>query len=1082
MTLNDGQASHVGASFLAVIGALALAVTPANAAPSELFFSEYIEGTSFNKAVEIYNGTGGAVDLAAGVYTLELYSNGSATVSQSMALSGVIADGDVHVVAHPSANPAILLQADQTSGSVVNFNGDDGVVLRKAGVVVDAFGQQGVDPGSQWPGGGQDDTLRRKDAVCAGDTDFSNPFDASVEWNIFAVDTFDGLGSHAVSCAGGASDPVINEFSASTIGSPDVEYVEVFGSPNTDYSAFTVIEIEGDSTRGTIDRTFPVGTTDGSGLWTTAVGNLSVENGSLTLLLVEGFTGSVGNDIDGDDDGAVDFAPWTRIVDDVAVFDGGAGDLTYSVVVLGPNYDGLSSFPPGGASRIPNGTDTDTAGDWVRNDFDLFGIPGFPGSPAVGEAENTPDALNLAITVVTDPLGVCGDQATLIHDIQGSGLSSSDVGSIREIEGVVVGDFQGPSSLNGFFVQEEDADTDGDPWTSEGIFVFDPANSVALDLNDLVRVRGTVSEFNGLTEINNVAAVLDCNTTATATASPVALPVAALDDFEATEGMSVTFPQELVIADYFNFDRFGEIVLTSARHLTPTAEVEPGPDAVAAAQEFLLDRITLDDGRSSQNPDPAIHPNGSIFDLTNLFRGGDTVQNVTGVMDYAFGSYRIQPTQGADYANVNPRTTVPDDVGGRLKVATFNVLNYFTTLDDGVNDICGPAGDQECRGADDANEFTRQRDKIVAAISAIGADVVGLMEIENPLDDTPTADLVAGLNDATAPGTYDYIATGAIGTDAIRVALLYRPAAVTPLGSFAVLDSTVDPAFIDTLNRPMLVQSFAQNASPGAVFTVGVNHLKSKGSDCNAVGDPDTGDGQGNCNLTRTAAAQAIADFMAADPTGSGSGDYLVIGDLNSYDKEDPIDALLDAGLKDLVFEFLGEDAYSYVFDGQTGYLDYQLASPSLWPKVAGATVWHINADEADLIDYDTTFKQPAQDAIYAPDAYRSSDHDTVLVGLFADADGDGVLDAQDVCPGTSIPEFVPTHDLGVNRWALVDDDNVFDTTLPNGGGPGLSFDTQDTGGCSCEQIIEALGLGNGHTRFGCSNGAMRTWVDLVNP
>ena len=165
-------------------------------------------------------------------------------------------------------------------------------------------------------------------------------------------------------------------------------------------------------------------------------------------------------------------------------------------------------------------------------------------------------------------------------------------------------------------------------------------------------------------------------------ASSLSLPVTSADAFEAYEGMYVTFPQALVISEYFNFDRFNEIVLTSERHLTPTAEFEPGPAAIAAANAFLLDKITLDDGRTNQNPDPAIHPNGAAFDLTNLFRGGDTVANVTGVMDYAFGLYRIQPTQGADYTNTNLRTASPDPVGGNLKVASFNVLNYFTTLDD----------------------------------------------------------------------------------------------------------------------------------------------------------------------------------------------------------------------------------------------------------------------------------------------------------------------------------------------------------------------------------------------------------------
>ena len=164
---------------------------------------------------------------------------------------------------------------------------------------------------------------------------------------------------------------------------------------------------------------------------------------------------------------------------------------------------------------------------------------------------------------------------------------------------------------------------------------------------------------------------------------------------EAYEGMLVTFPQDLYISEYFNFDRYGEIVLTSQRHLTPTAEFEPGPDAIQAAEAFLLDKITLDDGRSTQNPDPAIHPNGNIFDLNNLFRGGDILRNVTGVMDYSFGLYRIQPTQGADYISANPRSSGPEDVGGNLKVVSMNTLNYFSTIDTGAS-ICGPAENRRC--------------------------------------------------------------------------------------------------------------------------------------------------------------------------------------------------------------------------------------------------------------------------------------------------------------------------------------------------------------------------------------------------
>jgi predicted extracellular nuclease len=205
-----------------------------------------------------------------------------------------------------------------------------------------------------------------------------------------------------------------------------------------------------------------------------------------------------------------------------------------------------------------------------------------------------------------------------------------------------------------------------------------------------------------------------------------------------------------------------------------------------------------------------------------------------------------------------------------------------------------------------------------------------------------------------------------------------------------VLTSAVDPRFIDTKSRPALAQTFEQLAT-GARFTVVVNHLKSKGSACDDVGDPDVGDGQGNCNLTRKAAAEALVDWLARDPTRNGDADFLIIGDLNSYAMEDPITAIRAgpddaAGTADdyrnLVARYLGPYAYSYVFDGQAGYLDHALSSSSLTPQVRGVAEWHINADEPDVVDYDTSFKGPGQRALYEANAYRSSDHDPILVGL----------------------------------------------------------------------------------------------------
>ena len=979
--------------FVFIFSALGLMPKPVLAAPSELFFSEYIEGSSNNKALEIYNGTGTEVDLGAGNYQIKIYFNGSTNAGFTATLVGTIANGDVFVFAHSSADPAILEEADQTTGAGL-FNGDDAVVLQKGDEIIDVIGQIGVDPGSEWGSGETstaDNTLRRKENICQGDPDGSNPFDPSVEWDGYPNNTFDGLGTHTAICRPiSVLELKINEFVADHVGTDTNEYIEVFGEPLTDYSDHTLLQVEGDGAgAGVIDSIHPVGTTDENGIWWTGYLYNVIENGTVSLLLVKNFTGSVGNDIDTTNDGVIDNPLWSEIVDSVAVYDGGSDDRAYGLPVLFANYDGVSTYKPGGASRIPDGYDTDSTADWVRNNFYLVGIPDFTGTIVVGEAYNTPGALNEVYTY-TPPPEACGDPYTPIYDIQGSGMSTPIAGLEVATEGVVVGDFQ-EGGKNGFYIQ--DPIGDGDQATSDGIFIYAPG-SMDVNVGDHVRVRGTAGEYFEATQISSSQLWLCGTGLPLPQPTELVLPVTDVYGFEQLEGMLVTIPQDLVIAEYFNFDRYGEIMLTTQRFMTFTALYEPDVAGYQASlDEYFRNSITLDDGRTNQNPDPAIHPNGLEFNLNNLFRGGDLVANVTGILDYGFNLYRIQPTQGADYTPVNPRQGYPNIMEGDLKIASFNVLNYFTTLDN-AGWICGPSGDMECRGADDANELARQRVKILAALSTINADVVGLIEIENDrpglAPDYPTADLVAGLNEILGAGTYDYIPTGPIGTDAIKLALIYKPAKVTPVGNFAILDSTVDPRFLDGYNRPVLAAAFMDNLSK-KVFTVAVNHLKSKGSSCDAIGDPDLGDGAGNCNLTRLAAAEALVDWLATDPTGSGMANYLIIGDLNSYDKEAPITAIkagpdgipgTEDDYFDLIHEILGEYAYSYVFDGKIGYLDYALANTYFARYIDDVTVWHINADEPDLIDYDTSFKLPAQQAIFAPDAFRSSDHDPVIVTL----------------------------------------------------------------------------------------------------
>lgn len=642
-----------------------------------------------------------------------------------------------------------------------------------------------------------------------------------------------------------------------------------------------------------------------------------------------------------------------------------------------------------------------------------------------------------------DPSGGCEEPpppppppVVLIHDVQGNGLSSPLAGQTVTIEGVVVADHEGPApTLRGLFIQEEDTDADADPTTSEGIFVFTNGADTA-SMGDRVRATGQVVEFGGLTELTNVTEVTVLESgVASPTPATITFPVNAVVDLEAFEGMVATIPQELVISEYFNYDRFGEVVVAlpaegEERPMTPTALFAPdSAEAIARADLNLRSRITIDDGFTNQNPDTVVHPiTRDDFTSDNAFRGGDQVSGLTGPLFEAFGLYRILPFAegGYDTYTQTIAPAEPDPVGGSLQVASMNTLNYFLSID--TADTCGPTQDQDCRGADTVEEFERQRVKLLNALEGIDADVLGLIEVENTPGVEPLADIVAGLNDRLGADTYDYVGAGVnsvVGTDAIKVGIIYRPATVTPLGDPAILDS---PEFLDPnmtgadRNRAAVAQSFVEHAS-GEVFSVVVNHLKSKGSACDEEGEDTLA---GNCDVTRTLAAGVLADWLATSPTGVADTDWMIVGDLNSYDHEAPIGVLESAGYTDLAGESGGEYAYSYVFDGQYGYLDYAMSSSSLTPQVTGATEWHINSDEPDIVDYDTSFKSATQAALFDPTTpFRSSDHDAVIVGLQLD----GGIDAE----ARAVPKRLwpvngllrPVLVFAKGGWRLVDSEIV---------------------------------------------------------
>ena len=464
--------------------------------------------------------------------------------------------------------------------------------------------------------------------------------------------------------------------------------------------------------------------------------------------------------------------------------------------------------------------------------------------------------------------------------------------------------------------------------------------------------------------------------------------------------MLVRLPQTLTVTEHFQLGRFDEVLLSSGGRLyQPTNLYPPGPDADALQAANDLNQILIDDGTNAQNPDPIVFARGGLpLSASNTLRGGDTATGIVGVLNYTWAgnsaspnAYRVRPVQALGgyvrFEPANPRPTAAPAPSGSLRVAGMNLLNYFNTF---VGCTNGVGGATDCRGAENEIEFDRQSPKTVAAIVGTMADVIGLVEIENDGygSDSAIQDLVSKLNVATAPGTYAFIdvdtGTGqvnALGVDAIKVGLLYKPARVIPVGITAALNTE---AFVNggdaiARNRPALAQAF-EEIGTGERFVVAVNHLKSKGSACDA---PDAGDGQGNCNIVRLNAANVLCTWLAGDPTRIGDPDALIIGDLNSYAKEDPITAIEDVGYTDLIALLWRAEAYSYVFDGQWGYLDHALSSHSLTPQVATVFDWHIDADEPSVLDYNTNFKTAGQIiCLYAPDEFRIADHDPVLVDL----------------------------------------------------------------------------------------------------
>ncbi len=595
-----------------------------------------------------------------------------------------------------------------------------------------------------------------------------------------------------------------------------------------------------------------------------------------------------------------------------------------------------------------------------------------------------------------------------IRQIQGEGSESPFVGETVTTAGVVTATY--PSGgFDGYYIQTAGSGGDaarGARVASDAVFVHSPDTVTEVDIGDHVRVTGEVLEYNGLTEISVASNGLAEADGPAEAIKPVQFELPTDDESrEAFEGMLVDPADGYVVSDTYALggwgdDAFGSVGMGFGGPLVQETDVaEPGTrefDEVAA--DNAARAVTLDDGRSNRTSSDSEVP---YLSTSNPPRTGARADfHAPMIFDYRF-QWNFQPTspvggpapEVVTFGSGNTRAVneTPDDVGGGVTIATFNVLNYFTTLGEDL-DGCEPYTDRDgvpisvsggcdARGAWDADNLDRQEAKIVEAISGLDADVVSLEEIENSAKfghdrDRTLASLVDALNERAGDGTWAYVDSptelpALDEQDVIRNAFVYRTAAVEPAGDSVVL--TGDPVFANA--REPLAQRFTTTDS-GYSFLAIANHFKSKGGDC---GDPAPPEG---CfDADRVAQAESLVAFADDLVAQTGVDDVFLLGDFNAYTRENPMQVFADAGYTNLNTEFAGEQ--TYVFDGKVGSLDHVLANSSVMEndRVRGVDVWNINSAESVLFEYSRR-NYFVSDLVDADSPFRASDHDPIVVGV----------------------------------------------------------------------------------------------------
>ncbi|MEM7049434.1 MAG: hypothetical protein AAF604_07230 [Acidobacteriota bacterium] len=843
----------------------------------------------------------------------------------------------------------------------------------------------------------------------------------------------------------GPTAVVINEVDADQVSTDTGEFVELLGPPNAPLDGLVVVFFNGSS--DTSYNAFDLDglSTNGAGFF--VLGNAAVANVGLVFA-----NNSLQNGADA-----------------VAVYEGDASDFPNGTAVTAANlvdavvYDtndsddtGLLAALTPGQAQVNEGANGNQTGD--SNSRVPDGGTPFDTSTYVAQAP-TPGASNVPPQILE------------IFEIQGNGLASPfATQTVTTVDNVVTA-----LGLDGFFIQTPEARADADVETSNGIFVF---TSVAptVAVGDLVDVTGEVVEFFDLTEIRlPVVTVTSSGNPLPATvvldgATPSPVPPQAVTELERFEGMlvevtggSVTGPNQS-----FGSDPLAEVNIVAGPN---RAFREPGITFPG------LPGLPVFDG----NPE-IFELDPDKLGLPNLAIPAGSTFDAVGVLGFEFGGYEIWPTQLTVNEAIVPRAVSPRQPG-EMTIGALNMFRLFDDIDD--------PGSEDDGTVLATVDYDRRLGKLALYIVDVldAPDILATSEVEKlgALEDLAA---VIATNDPTVNYTSFLVEGNDVG--GIDVGFMVRDSvtvdAIIQMGASETLSVDGSPLH----DRPplLLEGSYVGSGSPLPISVLAVHSRSLSGID-------DTGANGNRVRQKRLEQAQSIAQMVQDLQTTDPAINLAVVGDFNAYEFTDgyvdvvgqmagdfnPADNersgpdLVNPNLVKETFTVPAMDRYSFIFRGSAQAIDHALTSQSLAARVTGMEFGRGNADAARiLIDDGTT-------------ALRSSDHDGLVLYVMAelDSDFDGIEDGADLCPGTVIPEDVPTRRLLPWRFALVDGDGTFDTYRPGHGigpSPWHNFTLAETGGCSCEQIIESIQVPSWferlQRRYGCSLFLMKYWVYYV--